>query len=98
MFKKSSKNIIDSTNATFTLAILRGCIGARETESDTISWKKTTQSMVVKFSTVVALNGLNGNMKLVVHINIKMTQNRGYLRFVMDGKSPDIVSIVIEDN
>jgi hypothetical protein len=98
LFKKSVENIIDSTNATFRFAILRGCIGARETKGDTMIRKKTTESMVVKFSTVAALNGLNGKMKLVAHIIIKMTQNRGYLRFVTDGKSPDIMSIVIEDN
>jgi hypothetical protein len=37
LFKKSLKNIIDNTNATFGLPILRGCIEARETEGDTMS-------------------------------------------------------------
>ena len=53
---------------------------------------------IIEFSTVVTLNKSNGKKEVGSYISLEVKKNSVYIRFVTQGKGPNKVGKIIEDN
>jgi hypothetical protein len=53
---------------------------------------------IVKFRTIIALDTLDGGAKLSVNICKKIGKSRKLLGFLAEGKSPNVMGTIIQNN
>lgn len=74
-----SYHVVDSVYNTFIFFVLRRCVWASETELSTCFNKELVERKVVKFSIIIALQGLKGFVKLCLNVGLKLVIHIKYL-------------------
>jgi hypothetical protein len=75
----------------FGLAILLGPIGARHAKCNTVREEERAGHGIIKFTTVVALDALDGGAKLCAHVSKEICKGGKSFRFEAKRKSPNVV-------
>lgn len=91
MDKKGTDDIVGGAKHALGLAILRGCVGARETIHDTVGGEECAKRGVDKFAAIVTLHTFDESMKLGEYVGEETLQGRGCLGFMAQGKGPRVM-------
>jgi hypothetical protein len=86
--KKRKDHIVGGMNDALGFTILCGGVGARHAKLGAMGEEESAGAGVVKLTTVVALNSLDGGAELSTCIGEKIRQCRKGVRFQLKGKRP----------
>jgi hypothetical protein len=95
--EKGTNNIIRSAKHAFGLAILLGGVWAGHAEVDTMGKKESMSGGIVKFTTIVALEALNGSAELGGNKREKARNSAERVGFEAERKSPQVMRTIIEN-
>jgi len=70
--KQGAHDIVGGPNNAFDLAVLLGCMGARKAKMNALFKKECASSIIVEFTTIVALNKLYTTIEMSEHIAMKI--------------------------
>jgi len=96
--QKGPHNIVNGAKDALSMSVLLGGVWARHPEGDPMSEEECAGRGVVKLAAVVALNRLNGGVKLCAHIREKIRNDTESIGFKAQWKSPGVMSAVIKNN
>jgi hypothetical protein len=94
--KKSADGIVGHANHALSLAILGGGIRARHPQLHPVGENEVTGGRVIELTTVVTLNGLNGEAELSGHPSEEVTESGKSLRLGTQWKRPHIMRKIIK--
>lgn len=96
--KEGAKHIVRRANRPLGFAVLLGSIWAGHVECSTIKKKELTSGGIIKFSTVVTLDALNGGVELRANIPTEVRESRESLGLRMKRKSPKKMRAVVQND
>jgi hypothetical protein len=79
------------------LAVLGGSLGTRHLKLDAMREKESAGG-VIKLTSIIALDALNGATKLLGHKGEKVGEGGKGVRLLVQWKNPRVVGAVIEDD
>ena len=98
MEQERAQNVVDNAKSAFSTSVLLGGVWARHPKDDSMGEEERAGRGVVKLAAVVALNRLNGGVKLCAHIREKIRNDTESIGFKAQWKSPGVMSAVIKNN
>ena len=96
--QKGLHDVVDGGKSAFSTSVLLRGVGTRHSKNDSMSEEERASRGVVKLAAVVALNRLNGGVKLCAHIREKIRNDTESIGFKAQWKSPGVMSAVIKNN
>jgi hypothetical protein len=72
--EQGANDIVNGTNDAFSFAVLSGSVWTRHAKKNSVRCKKGSSTKIVKFTSIVVLESLNGNTKLGVDIGEEIRQ------------------------
>jgi hypothetical protein len=96
--KKRAQNIVKCAERAFGLSILLGSVWTRHAKCNTVGEKERAGRRIVKFTAIVALDTLDGGAELSVNIRKKIRKSGKCLRFFTEGKSPNVMGTIIQND
>jgi hypothetical protein len=96
--KKSADGVVGRADHALSLAVLGGGIRARHPQLHPVGEKEVTGGGVIELTTVVTLNGLNGEAELSGHPGEEVTEGGESLRLGTQWKRPHIMRKIIKHN
>jgi hypothetical protein len=94
--QKGAHGVVGDANHAFSLAILRGGIRARHAQLDTVRGEESAGGGVIKLTTIVTLDGLDGEAELCGHPSEEVKECGKSIRLRTQGKSPRIMRKIID--
>lgn len=88
MKENCSENVIDGANHALIFSVLLRCVRARETKNNTVRFEERMKLTIIEFSIMIALKRFNINMKLSLHISIKLFKYSKHIRFEFEREGP----------
>ncbi|WVZ58830.1 hypothetical protein U9M48_009058 [Paspalum notatum var. saurae] len=92
--QKGAHDIISGANHALSLAVLRGGVGTRHAQLDTMREEEGAGGMIIELTPVVTLDDLNGEAELSRHLGEEVGDRGERLRLGAQRKSPRILSKV----
>jgi hypothetical protein len=96
--QKSAHDIVCGLNHALCLVVLWGSIRTRHTQLNTSGEKKGARGGVIELTTVVALDGLNGEAKLSGHPGKEVKEGGEGVRLRTQREGPGVVRKIINDH
>jgi hypothetical protein len=96
--QKSVHGVVSGANHALSLAILRGGIQTRHAQLDTVREEEGTGGEVIKLTTIVTLDGLDGEAEQCGHPNEEVKNRGESIRLRTQGKSPRIMRKIIDQH
>jgi hypothetical protein len=96
MKQKGAHGVVGGANHPFSLAILGRGIWAKHAQLNTVREKEGTGGGVIKLTTIVTLDGLDGEADLCGHPSEEVKERGESVRLRTQGKSPRIMRKVID--
>jgi hypothetical protein len=94
--QKGAHGVVGGANHPLSLAILGRGIRARHAQLNTVREKKGTGGGVIKLTTIVTLDGLDGEAELCGHPSEEVQERGESVRLRTQGKSPRIMRKIID--
>lgn len=91
-------DIVDGADRTFSLAVLGGCVRAREAKADAVLGEEGGDGGVYEFRAVIRLHGNDGTRELSAGIGDEICEMCSGVRFLAQGKGPHKMRIVINNH
>jgi hypothetical protein len=73
--QKGAHSVVEGAKRAFNFPVLLRGVGTRHAEGDTMGDKERAGLRIVEFTTIVALNALDGEVKLHANISTKMRKS-----------------------
>jgi hypothetical protein len=89
--EKSAHGVVGGADHALSLAVLRGGVRTRHAQLDTMSEEESTRGGVIKLTTIIALNDLNGEAELSGHPSEEVKKSGESIRLQTKRESPGIV-------
>jgi hypothetical protein len=93
--EKGAHGVVGGANHPLSLAILRRGIRARHAQLNTVREKEGTGGGVIKLTTIVTLDGLDGEAELCGHPSEEVKERGKHIRLRTEGKSPRIMRKIV---
>ena len=97
MEKERARTVIDGAQDAFGLAVLLAGVRVGQPEDSVVGSKKLTRGMAVELAAVVSLDREHRQLKLRSGIGIEIAQNGKDVRLVLEGKRPNVASVIIKN-
>jgi hypothetical protein len=94
--QKGAHGIVGGANHAFSLTILRRGIRTRHAQLNTVREEESSGGGVVKLTTIVTLDGLDGETELCGHPSEEVKERGKNIRLRTQGKSPRIMRKIID--
>ena len=95
--KEGTYDIVSSAKHALYLAILGGCVGAREAIHDTVGREEGGKRSVDEFAAIVTLHTLDESVKLGKYVGKETLQDRGCLGLIAQRKRPRVMRVIIKN-
>jgi len=95
LYQKGVHDIVCGANHAFSLAVLRGGVGARHAQLDTTREEEGASGGVIKLTPIVTLHDLDGEAELGGHPCKEVAKSSECIGLGTQGKSPGVMGEVI---
>ena len=98
MKEKGADDIVDGADGSFGFAVLLRCKGAGKSEEGAMVCEEGVEFDIIKFFSIVALDGLNGEVEVCMNKGVESNKSDKYIRFLAKRKAPKVMRKIINNN